>query len=272
MPDISTTCYKHPNRETGVSCQRCDRYICTDCATPGAVGFLCPEDAADRVKIRRPAVNQSLTQAAPVTMALIGLNVLVFVGQQLNPELINSLFYANIGSDTEQGSIVRVLTSGFTHSQNQYTHILFNMYSLFVLGTFVEPLVGKLRFIVLYLLSLFGGALGVLFIAPVGTSVVGASGAVFGLMGAYLIFLRALKLNASQMLIIIGINLVVGFLPGIAWEAHVGGLVIGIAVALVLVNTRSQARRTAQILGLVGITVLVFALWIIGNAAVQSLY
>ena len=88
------TCYRHPNRETGVSCQRCDRFICPECATPGAVGFLCPEDAGDRVKIQRANFQKSLFQRAPITMTLIGINVLVFIAQFLIPDSQNIFAFA----------------------------------------------------------------------------------------------------------------------------------------------------------------------------------
>ena len=269
--DLTTTCYKHPDRETGVSCQRCDRYICPECSTSGAVGFLCPEDAGDRVKISRAGFQKSPLQAAPITFALIGINILVYIAEKIYPSLIPSLWYMKVGSNTEWGNIVRVFTSGFTHSPDQITHILFNMYSLFVLGTVIEPMIGKLRFLVLYFISMFAGAIGVLFMAPFGTRVVGASGAIFGLMAAYLIFLRALKLSAGQMYIIIGINLVLGFIPGIAWEAHVGGLIAGGATAFVLAYTRKREQKNLQLLGLGLVLVILIGLWVLGNSLVPPL-
>jgi membrane associated rhomboid family serine protease len=102
--------------------------------------------------------------------------------------------------------------------------------------------------------------------------VVGASGAVFGLMGAYLVFLIALKLNASQMYIILGINLFLSFLPGIAWEAHVGGLLVGALVGYVLVSTKNSARKNVQVLALAGIAAALFAVWVVADASVISLY
>jgi len=262
----TTTCYRHPDRETGVSCQRCDKYICVDCASPGAIGFLCPEDGKDRVKIHRPSFAKSPLQAAPVTIVLIVINVLVYIAEQLMPDLIDQLMYAKYLQDSEYGSILRVLTSSFAHSTDQITHILFNMYSLYVLGTIIEPMVGKLRFIALYLLSAFGGGVGVLLLADFGISVVGASGAVFGLMGAYLVLLRALKLDASQMYVLIGINLFLGFLPGIAWQSHVGGLAVGAAVAFVLSRTRRREQQSIQIGLLVGIVVILVGAWVYGNS------
>lgn len=261
-----TTCHRHPDRETGLSCQRCDKYICVDCATPGAIGFLCPEDSRDRVKIHRPSFAKSPFQAAPITMVLIVINVLVYIAEQLMPDLIDQLLYAKYLQGSEYGSLIRVLTSSFAHSSGQITHILFNMYSLYILGTIIEPMIGKLRFLTLYLLSAFGGGIGVLLLAEVGVSVVGASGAIFGLMGAYLVLLRALKLDAKQMYILIGINLVLGFLPGIAWQAHVGGLIVGSAIALVLSKTRRREQQSIQIGLIVGIAVILVGAWVYGNS------
>ncbi len=252
-----------------MSCQRCDKYICVSCATPGAVGFLCPDDAKDRVKIHRPTFAKSPFQAAPVTITLIAINVLVYLGQILVPGFTDLLFYANVGPNYDAGSILRVFTSGFAHSESQITHILFNMYSLYVLGTIIEPMIGKLRFTLLYLLSIFAGGIGVLYLAPWGTSVVGASGAIFGLMGAYLVLLRALKLDASQMYVLIGINLVIGFLPGIAWQAHVGGLIAGGAIALIFASTRRREKQSQQTALIVAVVVFLSALWVLGNESLS---
>ncbi len=210
--------------------------------------------------------------AAPITLTLIGINVVIYLLQQLFPTLIYSLWYGNVGSNTEEGSILRVFTSAFAHSNTQITHILFNMYSLFVLGTLLEPMLGKLRFAFLYAASIFGGGIGFLVLSTSFGSVVGASGAVFGLMGAYLVFLVKLKLNAGQMYVIIGINLILGFLPGIAWEAHVGGLIVGAAVGYVLVSTRERSKQIVQTVALAAITVALVALWIIRNAPLNALY
>lgn len=229
------TCYRHPDRETGVSCQRCDRYICPDCSTSGAVGFLCPEDAKDTIKVRKANFQKSITSLAPVTMVLIGINVLVFLGQWLIPSLTEYLVFLNVGPSSEYGTALRALTSGFAHDPNQISHILFNMYSLFVLGTLLEPALGKLKFLLIYFASLFGGIVGVIVLNPFGYAVYGASGAIFGLMGSYLVMLRAVRGDTRQMLVIVAINVVLSFLPGIAWAAHFGGLVVGALVTALLV-------------------------------------
>jgi len=270
VSELSTYCYRHPDRETGVSCQRCDRFICVDCATPGAIGFLCPEDAKDRVKIQKATFQKSIVSAAPITFTIIAINVLVFVAQLLIPEVNYFIGYSN-QPGSPYNSLPQILISSFAHSTTSYTHILFNMYSVFVLGTLLEPMIGKVRFIALYALSIFGGGLGYLILSTPGF-VIGASGAVFGLMGAYLVFLVVMKLNAGQMYIIIALNLVLGFLPGIAWEAHVGGLVVGAAVGYVLVATRNRAKQTAQTVALVGIGIALFVVWFVANAPLGIVY
>ncbi len=271
MSELSTYCYRHPDRETGVSCQRCDRFICVDCSSPGAIGFLCPEDAKDRVKIKKATFQKSLVSSAPITFILIAINILVFVAQLLSPEFDYFIGYSNAPFDPDN-SLAQILMSSFAHSTSSFTHILFNMYSLFVLGTLLEPMLGKIRFLTLYAFSIFGGGLGFLILSTQFGSVVGASGAVFGLMGAYLVFLIVMKLNAGQMYIIIGLNLVLGFLPGIAWEAHVGGLVVGAAVGYVLVATRNRAKQTAQTVALVGIGIALFVVWFVANAPLGIVY
>jgi membrane associated rhomboid family serine protease len=140
-----------------------------------------------------------------------------------------------------------------------------------VLGSLLEPMIGKWRFLTLYFFSVFGGGLGYLLLSTQYGFVVGASGAVFGLMGAYLVFLIVLKLNASQMYIIIGINLFLGFLPGIAWEAHVGGLLVGAAVGYLLISTKDNSKKNLQLLGLFGIGIALVAIWVVANAPVNVL-
>jgi len=267
-----TTCYRHPDRESGVSCQRCERYICPECSTPGAVGFLCPEDAQQRVDVRVPRFQQSVSQRAPITLTLIGINVFVFLLQVAFASVTEMLAYMRIGSEYEYGSLLRAFTSAFAHSPTQYTHILFNMYSLFVLGTLLEPLLGKLKFTVLYMLSAFGGSIGFLFFGSFGSYVVGASGAIFGLMGAYLIYLRALRLDARQMLVIVAINVVVSFLPGIAWQAHFGGMAAGILVAYVFTKLSNPTQKTILWSTISAITAALFLIWFVGDSMLPSLY
>ncbi len=261
MSDTQLVCYRHPNREVGVICQRCDRGICPDCSTPGAVGFLCPECAGEKTKVRQYNPNAGLLSRAPITFVLIAINVAVYVLQLLNPNLWMSLVYAP-QFDVTNG-LFQVFTSGFTHSQTSVLHIALNMYSLFLFGSVLEPMIGKLRFISLYMIAMLGGGVGVLLLAPE-SAVVGASGAIFGLMGAYLILLRAVGGNASQMYAVIGINLVFGFIqPGIAWQAHVGGLIAGVLVAYIFALTRKKDQLLMQIAAVAAVAGFLLATWAI---------
>jgi membrane associated rhomboid family serine protease len=155
-----------------------------------------------------------------------------------------------------------MLTSLFVHGS--IIHILFNMYSLFVLGPELERLVGRWRFLALFLLSGFGGSVAVLLSSP-GSAVIGASGAIFGLFGAYFVIARHLGGNSRQLIIVIVINLVIGFIvPGIAWQAHVGGLLVGALVAFLLVRTRDRSRRGIQLLSLAGVFAMLIGATVAG--------
>ena len=153
-----------------------------------------------------------------------------------------------------------MITSAFLHGS--ILHILFNMYSLFIIGPVLERMLGRGRFIALYLLSAFGGSVAVLFLAP-GGGVLGASGAIFGLFAAFFIIQRKLGSTNVQLLVIIGLNLVIGFvLPNVSWQAHLGGLIVGAAVAFVYLRTRRPAQKNTQILltSLVGVALIVLTI------------
>jgi membrane associated rhomboid family serine protease len=143
----------------------------------------------------------------------------------------------------------RMMTSVFTHSTGFIFHVLLNMYTLWIFGQILEAMLGKARFLTLYLVSGLAGSVGVMFLATPETSVVGASGAIFGLLGAFLIIQRKLGGNTTSLLILVGINLLLGFLPGlnVAWQAHLGGLIAGVLLGLVFVQTRRFEQRRAQL-------------------------
>ena len=218
----------------------------------------------------RPAVVTSVRRLAQpgtpiVTYAIIAVCVLVFVAEVFTGQLVGSspivsaLLYYPPATAIEPW---RMLTSLVVHGS--ILHILFNMYSLFVLGPELERLVGRWRFGALFLLSGLGGSVAVLLSSP-GSAVIGASGAIFGLFGAYFVIARHLGGNSRQLIIVIVINLVIGFVvPGIAWQAHVGGLIIGALVGFILTRTRNRAQRGIQLLALGGTTVGLVVLTIVG--------
>lgn len=156
----------------------------------------------------------------------------------------------------------RMITSGFAHSDNlagdptSILHIALNMYTLYILGNLLEPTLGTRRFTLLYMLSIFGGSVAVLvFGDPVG-GVLGASGGVFGLMGAYFVVLRTLGASSGSIAGVIAFNLIFSFInAGVSWQAHIGGLVVGAAVAFLYSKTRMSTQTQIQNLGLIGLAV-----------------
>ena len=257
-PDRPGYCYRHPDRPSFVLCQRCGRTICGECQTPAPVGVICPEcmreqrASAPRTK---PAVltraRAAAERGAPVvTYSLIGITLAVFL-LQLIPGLAitDRLLYAGVYSIPGNLEPWRMITSVFVHSTALIFHVLLNMYTLWIFGQLLEGLLGRWRFLALYLISGLAGSVAVLWLADPRTGVVGASGAIFGLMGAFLVIQRRLGGSATQLLVLVGINLVIGFVPGfnISWQAHLGGLVGGALVGLIFVETRKRDQQGLQI-------------------------
>ncbi|NEN05282.1 rhomboid family intramembrane serine protease [Diaminobutyricibacter tongyongensis] len=260
----ATYCYRHPDRQSYVLCQRCGRTICPECQTPAPVGVICPEcmkqQRAEAPRVKPAVITRMTGRGAPVvTYSIIAICVFVFILQSLpgiGNTVTSAIWYAGAYSYPQQFEPWRMLTSVFAHGS--ILHIALNMYTFWIFGTLLEPLLGRVRFLLLFLLSGFAGSVGVLLLAPPGTPVLGASGAIFGLLGAFLVIQRRLGGNATQLLILVGINLVIGFIPGfnVAWQAHVGGLIAGALIGLIYVETRSPERRNLQI-GLMSLLTLI---------------
>ena len=273
VPPVSrdNSCYRHPDRQSFVLCQRCGRTICGECQTPGAVGVICPECMKQQRQTapRRTGFFSRSGDRPVVTYALIAVTAFVFL-LQLIPGLniTQYLLYAGIfsypsgtvpGYDFEPW---RMLTTVFVHSQSFIFHVALNMYSLWLFGQALEPMLGRARFLALYLISGFAGSLGVLLLAGPFTPVVGASGAIFGLMGAFLVIQRRRGGNMNGLLVLVGINLVIGFIPGlnVAWQAHLGGIIGGAAVGLIYYETRRLKHKARQNLLIAGLCVLLVGL------------
>lgn len=264
-------CYRHPDRVSYVLCQRCGRTICGECQTPAAVGFVCPECMAQQratAPKTKPAWIPRLTGAgAPVvTYAIIAVCVVVFILQSLpviGGQVSQAIQYAGVYSDPRAFEPWRMLTSVFAHAS--IIHILLNMYTLWIFGSILEPMLGRLRFLGLFLISGFAGSVGVLLLGNPLQPVVGASGAIFGMFGAFFIIQRRLGGNATQILVLVALNIGIGFLPGlnIAWQAHVGGLIGGVLVGLIYVETRTASRRALQLPLIIVLSVLLIALSLI---------
>jgi membrane associated rhomboid family serine protease len=288
------TCYRHPGRETYIRCQRCDRPICPDCMRDAAVGFQCPTCVAEGAKTTRSGRtayggirpgNPGLT-----SMVLIGINVAVWLTITVAASVAGKIYAwlalmptAGCASETQPGGFYptgselvcvtqtggdgvwaagvsdgaywQLITSAFTHVE--WWHIGFNMLALWVLGPELEQAIGRVRFVALYLISALAGSTLVYWSSSPDSSTVGASGAVFGLMGALLVVAFKVKGNVQPILMWIGINFLItvvgrGF---ISWQGHLGGFVGGLLITAVLVYAPRQRRTAWQVFGLSAITV-----------------
>jgi membrane associated rhomboid family serine protease len=192
-----------------------------------------------------------------ITVSLIMINLVIWLLQVVPGSTVTTtLLYAPLLTVLEPW---RMLTAGFVHSPDSVWHILINVYSIYIFGRVIEPMLGPARFLALYLISIFGGSAMVLWLSEPVIPVVGASGAFFGLMGAYLVMLRAIGDNSGLLVGLIAVNLVFGFVvPGISWQGHLGGLLAGMAVTAVYARTRYKSGITQkiQVLGVVGLIVL----------------
>jgi len=245
------TCYRHPDRETGVSCSNCGRPICTDCMTATSVGMRCPECAKDRTQVRTV---RSLTTDPTATYVLIAINVLAAIGSGalfgrggrtqafVDLALIGEAFGPDGPIGVAHGEYWRLITGGFLHSG--IIHLAFNMWILLFLGRELEPALGRARFLALYFTSLLAGSAGALLLQPRAVTV-GASGAVFGLMGAAFVLYRARGIDPMQAGIgpMILLNLAITFLiPNISIGGHIGGLIGGAVAALVMERLAGRSR------------------------------
>ncbi len=255
---MAQTCYRHPDRETAVSCSSCGRPICPDCMTPTPVGMRCPECASQRTKVvRGVGGGASGFRQAPATYVLIAINVIAYLieitagsgGFDAGGKIV--VDYALFGPSVAEGEWYRLVTSGFLHAS--LLHIGFNMLLLFLLGRLLEPALGAPRFLLLYFASLLAGSLGALLLDP-NALTLGASGAVFGLAGATFVIARGRGMDAiaSEVGFLIVFNLIFSFLaPRISIGGHLGGLIGGAICALVIVagerGMLGRSRRFAEL-------------------------
>jgi len=254
-------CYRHPNRETYVSCSECGRPICTECMTPAPVGQRCPEHSGKPQGVKRVTSGARRTAfegvGALVTKTLIAANILVYVitaaqGQGLNGPG-GSLFrkWELFGPAVANGDWWRLITSAFLHAN--LIHIGFNMYFLWFVGSAVEQALGRGRFLLVYFISGLAGSAGALLVDPLQFTV-GASGAIFGIMGAALILERQRNyVLGGQAFALIAINLILSFaIANISYGGHIGGLIGGALCTLVL-SRFGRGHAAYSRLGLWGI-------------------
>lgn len=247
-PADDLRCYRHPDRIVGVSCQRCERPICPDCMKTASVGFHCPECVSNHGQ--RVLTPRDLKRTPVVTVGLIAANALVFLvdlasqsrstrgGSSLDLTLDGLLF----GPSVADGDWWRVITSGFLHSS--WLHLGSNLLMLWILGQTLEPMVGRVRFGGIYTASLVAGSVGVLLLDPRAPTL-GASGAVFGVLGALVVMVRAkgISLTESGLGPILVVNLLITFGSArISVGGHLGGLAGGLVVGWIVLTLADAAR------------------------------
>jgi membrane associated rhomboid family serine protease len=276
------TCYRHPDRETGLSCSECGRPICTECMTVAPVGIRCPDHAGKQRTVRAPRIVARPAGNAIVTKVLIALNVGIYLVTAVQGNGLNQpagrLFtdWALFGPYVAQGDWWRLVTSMFLHGF--VLHIVFNMVALWYIGRPVEEYLGSLRYALLYLVSGLAGSAGALVADPTGVTV-GASGAIFGILGAMLI----LEWNATGRFggaaaSLIAINLVFNFAyngagGNISIGGHVGGLIGGILVTLAFARwgRGHAAYGKLGIPGIVGLVAVAAASILVAYLKVRNL-
>ena len=261
-PQATPTCYRHPDRATYIRCTRCNRPICPECMRDAAVGHQCDECVREGAKaVRQPRPQHRTTPV--VTYGLIAINVVMFVLETVSSGVQSELVLRSPA--VADGDLYRLLTSAFMHYG--LTHLLFNMYALFIVGPPLEVWLGRLRFGALYALSALGGSVLVYLLSPLNAATAGASGAVFGLFGASFVVGKRLNLDVRWVVGLIVINLAFTFViplmggQNISWQGHIGGLVTGALVAAAYAYAPREGRAVIQV-SVTAAVLVVFALLI----------
>ncbi|WP_242497264.1 rhomboid family intramembrane serine protease [Nocardioides oleivorans] len=294
------TCYRHPGRETWIRCQRCDKPICPDCMRDAAVGFQCPDCIKEGAKGTRQnrAMYGGERSADPrlTTFVLIGINAVIWLaitatggnnsrlaqlfalaptgicGSESSP----SQYYPGVASQQvcegatggdgvwragfADGSWWQLVTAAFTHVE--VWHVAMNMLALFVLGPALEGIIGRARFLAVYLVSALGSSVLVVFLAGADSSTVGASGAIFGLLGALLVVARKARLNMQGLVQNLGLAVAITVFGWrmISWQGHLGGIVTGALAAAIIAYAPRSSRSVVQWAGLALLAVVLLVL------------
>jgi membrane associated rhomboid family serine protease len=271
------TCFRHPGRETYVSCVRCGRHACPDCLRSAAVGQQCVECVREGNRGTRSAsavFGGRAVSGAVVTWALVGLNVVLYIAELVHPSLGYDLGMIGVGrfsnggplQGVAEGQWYRLITSAFLPPPGGGLgplDIIFNMWALVLVGPALERLLGHVRYLTVYLVSALGGSVALYLFVPYELAL-GASGAIFGLFAAWFVVARRLRLDSRWIVTVVVLNLVIGFVvPNIAWQDHLGGLVAGgLLTAAYAYAPRAnraliQGGTTAVIVGLLILAVVV---------------
>jgi len=270
-------CYRHPREETRIRCSRCDRPICPECMNPAPVGHHCPTCVGEaRRSVRRPLAPIRRLRRLSLTTILLAVILAVFVVEIARGGLRDLGVLVDMGamvpSLVEDGQYWRLVTAIFLHAGP--LHLLFNVYALVIFGNLVEEALGTVRFAAVYFVTGFAASAASFAFGSEGRVAVGASGAIFGLLGAWLTYnwrrreLSMAQANVRMALVLIVVNLIFGFsVRGIDNTAHIGGLVAGVLAGLAAEGIGRRGMRTASRVGGFALIVggaLALVLWRIG--------
>jgi membrane associated rhomboid family serine protease len=276
-------CYRHPGRETYVSCVRCGRYACPDCMRSASVGQQCVEcvgEGARSTRAARTAFGGRPSASAAVTWTLVAINVVIFGITWVRPGIVTSLemlgaasyTYGGAAHGVAAGEWYRLITSAFLAPATGlgglgFMDILFNMWALVFVGPSLEGLLGRARFLAVYLLSAVGGGLMYYFLAAPNAPAVGASGAIFGLFGAWFVVSRRLRLDTRGIVMLIAINLALSFFFHniIAWQDHIGGLLTGALITAAYAYAPRRHRTLVQVLATIAVVALMVVAVVVRN-------
>ncbi|MHA6797785.1 rhomboid family intramembrane serine protease [Bounagaea algeriensis] len=269
-------CVRHPDRPTGLRCTRCERPVCPDCLREASVGYHCVDcvdEGRRRQREPKTVAGAQYRLGRPfVVLALIVLNVGMFVLTAVVAGSAQANLNSQLGADlamvpllTAQGQWWRLVTSGFLHFG--LVHLAMNMIALWVIGRDLEVVLGRLRFLAVYVLGLLGGSVAVFVFGQQLSMMAGASGAVYGLMGGIALVALRLKISLRPVITVIVLNLLITFtIPQISVFGHLGGLVLGSAATAALVYAPQQRRTLLQASALGGLLVLLVALIVTRDA------
>jgi membrane associated rhomboid family serine protease len=271
MEPVETTvpvCYRHPDRITGLSCSRCGKPICVECSHDHPVGQLCPECAAPsgrhKVVQGREIYGKSTFQTAPVSFSIMAFTVAIYIAGRLSVDLDDLLFQnlAQANWLVAAGEWWRIFTAALLHGS--WMHIGFNMYALYLFGPRMEQQVGSPSFAALYVAAAGAGGLASYLFGSIDQVSIGASGAIFGLFGAWIFVAWKMRHTPggrsmfTQLFVLLAINVVISFAPGIDGLAHLGGFIAGIGIAalwsfLAVGKSNAVGIRTAIALGVIAL-------------------
>jgi membrane associated rhomboid family serine protease len=267
------TCFRHPDRETYVRCVRCDRPICPDCMREAAVGHQCVECVREANRDRREArtvFGGRVATGSHVTFALLAINAVIFVVELASPQVKGdfAMVPAAVALDAQW---YRLLSSAFLHYG--FFHILLNLWALYVIGQPLESWLGRIRFATLYLLSALGGSTLIYLVGDINQPVGGASGAIFGLFGAMFVMARRLQFDTRAVAILIVLNLLITFtVPGISWQGHLGGLIVGSALGAAFAYAPRGQRTPVQVLASLGVGAVLVAALLLRTPMIAAQY